>query len=71
MEERCKLCLPCPKSVQMCLASRLGACLSGAALSWAEVDRLALALHLKAIGTFKLNMQSYLAEALNGRLLDY
>lgn len=34
-------------------------------------DRLALALHLKAIGTFKLNMQSYLGEALNGRLLDY
>ena len=32
---------------------------------------LALALHLKAIGTFKLNMQSYLGEALNGRLLDY
>lgn len=43
----------------------------GAALPRAEGDELALALHLKAIGTFKLNMQSYLGEALNGRLLDY
>jgi hypothetical protein len=31
--------------------------------------RLALAFYLKAIGTFKLNMQSYLGEAL--RLLGY
>lgn len=42
-----------------------------AALAWALADGFALALRLKAIGTFKLNMQSYLSEALNGSLLDY
>lgn len=70
--ERRKLCLPhCARSAG--LASLSSSQLVGLSRSagLGRTDGLALALHLKAIGTFKLNMQSYLGEALNRRLLDY